>query len=242
MQSYSNKHLIEVMCHFNFIPSDVVWDIGYFGQFFDKISLLGFTEREEKKGLSFEFSTNSKPSSPPKVNDVDPQMIFRDPKRRFAITMGERLLSFHIVSEYKDWESFNTDLMVPFMGKYLELGIYNQILSCQVTYLNTFNFNDSDVLSEYFQIVSPPLKNVGTETMVNVSKNYLTNNGIVLITRLLPQSSVAGEKKIMVECGALGQLDGGFPIENWKIISSDVRQPIRNFFESIITTKLRGTL
>jgi uncharacterized protein (TIGR04255 family) len=230
------------MCTFNFLPGEVNWDSGFFGQFFDMIRDEGFTQREEKKGVKFEI-TPQIPAAVPTMQELDSQMIFRDPERKFAITMGKQLLSFHIVSTYADWESFNNELIIPYMGKYIGLGIYEKILSCQVLYLNSFRFDGKDSLSDYFKIVTPPMSQIGTEVFVNVNKSYLTPKGITLSVRVIPQpAAVPGTNQIMMECGAIGMVNNGLPIADWRSISGSVRQPIREFFEAIITPKLRETL
>ncbi|SDH70780.1 TIGR04255 family protein [Pedobacter terrae] len=239
---YSNRHLKEVVCTFKFIQGSVKWDSAFFGQYFDKIIGYGFTERQEKKGIVFQFNP-AMGNQASTVQEGESQMIFRNPEKNYAITMGNQFISFHIVSTYKNWEVFNEKLMKPFMEKYIELGIYEKLFSCQLVYLNSFGFSPNDNLSEYFMVISNPLTQFGREANVQVAKNYITHNGIILNLRITPQpAGTDGLIPYMLECGATGTMQEGADIKDWQKISSDVRQPVRDFFESIITHKLRGIL
>lgn len=239
---YSNKHLKEVVCTFKFLQGSTKWDSAFFGQYYDKIISSGFTERQEKKGIVFEFNPASG-NQASTVQEGESQMIFRDPSRNYAITMGNQFISFHIVATYSNWESFNKDLMKPMMDKYLELGIYDKLFNCQLVYLNRFDFTHAEALSDYFTVLSTPLKQFGREANVQLAKNYVTPNHIVLNLRITPQPTpTEGGMTYMLECGATGTIPNGKTIGEWQSVSTDVRKPVRDFFESIITHKLRGTL
>lgn len=239
---YSNKHLKEVVCTFKFIQGSTKWDSAFFGQFYDKIIDGGFNERQEKKGIVFEFNP-ALGNQASTIQEGESQMIFRNTAKNYAITMGNQFISFHIVATYETWEKFNDDLIRPYMEKYLELGIYEKLFSCQLVYLNQFNFSDKEELSDYFTALSPSLKQFGREANVQLAKNYITANGVVLNLRLTPQP-IAHEQTMtyMLECGATGTIPTGGEIKNWQSVSADVRKPVRDFFESIITQRLRGTL
>ncbi|MBB6235644.1 uncharacterized protein (TIGR04255 family) [Pedobacter sp. AK013] len=241
---YSNKHLKEVLCTFKFLPGPIKWDSGFFGQFYDKIQADGFSLRQEKKGIVFEIGNlNNGVPITPNVQEAETQMIFRNPEKNYAISMGNSYVTFHIVNTYESWEVFNESLMQPFMEKYLELGIYDKIQTCQVVYLNSFEIIAEDPLSDYFTVVSPPFNTFGREAAVQVSKNYVATNGIVLNFKINPQPTAKqNTKSIMLECGAVGTVTMGRPISDWKTMSQDIKNPVRDFFESIITEKLRQTL
>ena len=241
---YSNKHLKEVVCTFRFVQGSIKWDSAFFGQFYDKIINEGFSERQEKKGIVFEVNANMNNGNlhAPTIQEAESQMIFRNKTKNYAITMGSQFVSFHSVSTYLDWDNFNENLVGPFIAKYIELGIYDQILSCQVVYLNQFNFDENESLSDYFTVVTSPFEKFGKEKSVQIAKSYQTDNNVMLNFRINPQPSVQGIKSLMLECGAVGTLVGGTSITNWKNMSQGVKAPIRDFFESIITDKLRRTL
>lgn len=243
---YTNSHLKEVLCTYKFVPGQTKWDSAFFGQFYDKISDAGFTERQEKKGIIFEINGTEKKGTDailPNVQEAESQMIFRNPTQNFAITMGNSMLSFHIVSTYENWEVFNEKLMAPFIEKYIELSIYDKIQSCQVVYLNQFELAEDQKLSDYFTVVSPPFEEFGKETSVQVTKKYTTSNGAVLILRISPQNKQPSTSKtITLECGANGNIANGIDIREWKTVSQNIKNPIKNFFECIITEKLRQSL
>lgn len=242
---YTNKHLKEVLCTFQFIPGSIKWDSAFFGQFFEKIVGAGFTAREERKGVLLELAGNKNNALPqvPTVQETEPQMIFRNPATNMAITMGNSMVSFHIVDTYDNWQVFNEKLMTPFMEKYIELGIYEKIKSCQVVYLNKFEFSEEQNISKYFSVVSPPFDQFGREVNVQISKSYVTSQGAVLNFRLSPiPPTLPLTKSFMLECGAVGNLDDGADIHLWKEISQDIKNPVKAFFESIITDSLRKTL
>lgn len=245
MKSYTNNNLREVVCSFNFLDEDdITWDSGYFGQYYDKIKDLGFTQRNERKGIKIQFNGNADQiteGGAASVEEVGSEMIFRNPEKGLAIIMGDRKISFHIVTGYIDWYTFYETFMRPCLNLYLEVGIYKRPDFCQVIYLNEFTFDPWESLADFFTIVTPPLSDVGIEGSVLVQKNYIANQ-LGLLVKLNANPTPDEKKFVIVECGATSL---PYP-ENQELgllaLANKTKEPIRDFFENIITDKLRSIL
>jgi uncharacterized protein (TIGR04255 family) len=160
---YSNKHLTEVICSFEFLEVSMKWDSIYFGSYFEKIRPLGFTERQERKAMKFQtLPGNSNTGSIPPLTPED-QFVFKNPAKNWGITMSKGVISFHILKEYASWMIFRDELIVPFYTLYLDLGLGSGLRNCTVMYLNQFEKRVSDNLSDYFTIVSNIDKQFGPE-------------------------------------------------------------------------------
>ena len=120
--NYKNKHLTEVVCGFEFERDSNPWDSTYFGQYFEKIKQDGFSEKQERKSLQIQFNhSNFQAPMISTSSGEDDEVIFKNNLKGWAILLGKSKISFHIVRDYKKWEDFRDNLIVPFYNKYLEL-------------------------------------------------------------------------------------------------------------------------
>ena len=243
---YLNHHLTEVMCAFTFKQGEVGWDATYFGNYFDKIKELGFINKQERKGIQVQFSNNVEELLNPQkpfVQELSSQIIYKNDEQGKAIVLGEKQISFHVIKDYKLWDNFFKDLIVPAYNKYLELGLNNKLQTCQVTYLNKFIIKENEELSKYFTLIQKSLSDEGTEEFTLIDTRYKTKKNIVLNPKLIA-GGIEKETKnriINMECTAIAVLTDNINID-WVNIANDVHEPIRNFFEKSITDTLRQTL
>jgi len=245
MNAYTNNSLREVVCKFQFLESETKWDSAYFGQYFDKIKDTGFTLRQEQKGVRVNFDLVSKDDklSPPKMEEMQSQMIFQNPDKGFAILMGFKTVSFHIVNNYTNWENFCKDLLEPYLVKYLELGLYSKAESCGVVYLSDMKFPLEASLNDYYTVIPAPLEGFGEEDIVIAQKNYFNrNDATALIYRLHATRSMDINKNVEFECS--GWTLPSEAHNNMELIdlARKTHGPIRAFFEGLITDKLRKIL
>lgn len=239
LTQYSNKHLIEVSCGFQFPQETMTWDSTYFGQYYDKIKDVGFTEKQERKGVQITFNNIASGNVPVSSSEIEDQVIFKNNFNGWAIAMGRNKISFHIVNNYSNWNDFVENFISPFLNKYLELGLGNGIRNCNIVYLNRFEKAITEKLSDYFTIISQINSDFGIEKNTSLQR-VIENEKNILITRLNTQ--VANDKlNINFECGAICKSLECMSQE-WKRQAENTHEPIRLFFESLITEKLRNEL
>lgn len=241
---YSNNHLVEVICGFQFPEESTPWVSTFFGQYFDLIKSYGFIEREERKGVQMAFGLKVSELGSPQVTtpQIEDQIVFRNSSRGFAIILSKQKISFHSVKEYPGWDIFLREMIFPFSELYRSLGLGNGKLICHVVYLNKF-IQPLDVdLASLFNIVSPMDKSLGEEKGTFIQR-VLTNEDAILITKVNSQINEQSKlREINFECGAICtnleiQLNA-----SWDVQASCAHEPIRPFFESIIKEQLRQTL
>ena len=236
---------MEVACSFTFQEEEVKWDSAYFGQYYDKIKGKGFTIRNERKGIQVNVSANIEDTTKTNASlqESDTQMIFQDPNKGFAITMGNKALSFHVVRNYIDWDQFNSELLIPFYNSYSDLGLYKKVVNCQILYLNQFFLNVNESLSDYFTVVTQPLHDIGIEGTVFIQKSYIDSAKEMGLLFKINSNLISDEKKMVaLECGAVSlpsPSNQNIPLIE---LAAKVHKPIRDFFENIVTDKLREIL
>jgi len=239
---YSNHHLVEVNCGFQFMNETTVWDSTFFGQFYEKIKADGFTEREERKGVQIKFDGNLKNKGivPLTSSEIEDQIIFKNNIKGMAIAMGKNRISFHIVRDYSTWEDFITNLIEPYTKIYKQLGLGNGTRQCSIVYLNRFLKQNDEKLSDYFTIISPIDSKFGIERTTSIQR-VIENDTNFLITKLNSQARPDG-LNINLECGAICKSVICMNTPDWIYQANQTHAPINNFFESIITEKLRKEL
>jgi uncharacterized protein (TIGR04255 family) len=241
LKQYSNHHLIEVNCGFQFPQETLGWDSTFFGQYYEKIKSKGFNEKEERKGVQITFKeVRDSGQSPFTSSEIEDQVIFKDNEKGWAIAMGKSKISFHIVKGYTNWNDFLSHFIVPYFTFYKELGLGNGVRQCNMVYLNRFSKSPAEKLSDYFTMISEIDSKFGIET-TTVLQRIIENDSNLLITKLHTQILPSGPS-INLECGAICKSIVCMNSEDWASQANQTHQPIREFFESLITQKLRDQL
>lgn len=239
---YSNKHLIEVNCGFQFPEETSQWDSTFFGQYYEKIKDKGFTDKEERKGVQIIFNNISVEPTKPVVSTspVEDQVVFRDNIKGLAIIIGKGKISFHCVQNYAEWDIFVSSFIKPFYEIYEKLGLGNGKRQCNVVYLNRFECNHEIELSKYFTIISSMDSNFGKEVITNVQRLF-SNKENLLIAKL--NSQIVEEKQIVnLECGAVCINEDYINNTDWISQANKTHEPIKSFFESVVTNELKSEL
>jgi uncharacterized protein (TIGR04255 family) len=242
LRQYSNRHLVEVNCGFQFQNESTLWDSTFFGQFYEKIKSDGFNEKQERKGVQIKFEPNSKgnTSLPFTSSEVEDQVIFKNTDKGWAIAMGKNRISFHVLKNYTNWLDFASNVIQPYSQHYRALGLGNGIRTCNIIYLNQFIKPVGEQLSDYFNIISPINSSYGIETITSLQR-IVESNVNLLITKLNSQA-VANRLNINLECGAVCKNIACMNNSDWIEQANQTHGPVRGFFESIITEKLRAEL
>jgi uncharacterized protein (TIGR04255 family) len=165
------------------------------------------------------------------------QFVFKNPTKDWGIVMSKGAVSFHFLKDYAGWATFRDELICPFYKLYLELGLDNGLRNCTVMYLNRFEKQVSERLSEYFTIVSDIDKKFYPEKNTIVQRLFKGPDDQILVTKLTAQDIVGGKYQINLECGAVST--GNM---NWLEQAEKTHGPILNFFDSIITEKQKKDL
>jgi uncharacterized protein (TIGR04255 family) len=181
---YSNRHLVEVNCGFQFLNETTAWDSTFFGQFYEKIKSDGFTERQERKGVQIKFDGNqtNKDAAPITSSEIEGQIIFKNNSKGMAIAMGKSRISFHIVKDYKGWLDFVTNFIEPYTNIYKELGLGNGERQCSVVYLNQFIKQNDEKLSDYFTIISQIDSKFGVERTTSIQRVIENDINFLILT------------------------------------------------------------
>lgn len=239
---YTNRHLVEVNCGFQFLNETTSWDSTFFGQFYEKIKGEGFTERQERKGVQIKFDGNlkNKGVAPLTSSEIEDQIIFKNNTKGMAIAMGKDKISFHIIRDYKNWGDFLTNFIEPYTKIYRDLGLGNGTRQCSIVYLNRFVKQNDEKLSDYFTIISPIDTKFGIERTTLVQR-VVENDINFLIAKLNSQARPDG-LNINLECGAICKSVVCMNAQDWIDQANQTHEPINNFFESLITEKLRKEL
>lgn len=239
-KNYKNNHLVEVNCGFQFIDDTSNWDSTYFGQFYELIKSDGFNEKVERKGIQVTIkddknSTNSKIAS----QEVEEQVIFKNSNNGFAILIAKNRISFHSVGNYINWKYFTEEFILPNLEKYLKLGLGNGNYKLNVLYLNKFNTNTNDKISDYLSFYNE-IDNVGE--IVEVDNNFRRIFKKEDLTLMIRGNRIKDLNNIIhLECGSF--LDSKNLNINTVIESlNKAHSPIRDLFENSITAKLKETL
>jgi len=238
-----NRHLIEVICSFSFLEETTEWDSIFFGSFYELIKADGFTERQERKGVQISFSGNLNNGLEPPVpsaHSIEAQVIFKNPVKGTAILLGKNQLSFHCLSNYSTWENFISTVVRPYSERYRSLGLGNGKQQCSIVYLNRFQYSGQDDLSEYFNLITPLSKDLGNEMSTTVQR--VVSNGKNLLIAKLNKATAEDVQTVNLECGSVcidGSIMGS---DDWIGQANSTHEPVRDFFNAIVTQKLITTL
>ena len=239
---YSNKHLVEVNCGFQFPEETVQWDSTFFGQFYEQIKSKGFEHREERKGVQITFNGAmfSSGKSPVAASQIEDQVIFKNNETHQAILLGKNRVSFHIVKDYKGWDYFLNEFINPYSEIYKSLGLGNGKRQCSIVYLNRFIKDANEDLSIYFNLISHVDEKFGKEAMT-VIQRVISSDKNLLIAKLNSQLTDTIQN-INLECGAVCVNEECMKKTDWSYQANQTHEPILNFFEAVITEKLKEEL
>ena len=238
---YSNLHLVEVNCGFQFHKETTPWDSTFFGRFYEKIIKYGFKGKEERKGFQVKFGIDARrnlPISP--TSEIEDQVIFKN-NDGMAILMAKNKISFHIVRNYTIWEDFVSKLIKPFSEIYRSLELGNGERNCNLIYLNKFVKPSTGKLSDYFTIVSP-LNEALDGIEINTVVQRVVDNGKNLLIAKLNSQLNNNMYNINLECGSMNKDSALMNGEDWIDQANKTHKPVNDFFESIITQNLRDEL
>jgi uncharacterized protein (TIGR04255 family) len=242
LSQYSNGHLIEVNCGFQFLNETTEWDSTFFGLYYEKIKELGFVEKQQRKGVQIKFEGNliDTDKSPITSSQVEDQVVFRNNDKGWAIVMGKNKISFHIVKGYTVWNDFVGNFIKPFSELYKSLGLGNGTHQCSVVYLNNFIKPKTEKLSDFFTLISPLDAKFGLESNTFVQRIISDKDNLLIakFNSLLNNDNL----NITLECGAVCVNKTSIESQDWLQQADSTHDPIKDFFEELITEKLRKEL
>jgi uncharacterized protein (TIGR04255 family) len=173
---------------------------------------------------------------------LDDLVVFKNSVNGWGITMGKDRISFHIVKDYPGWESLRDKLIKPFYEIYANLGLGGVPRQNSVIYLNKIRKPITEKYTDYFTIISPLQEAFGIETSFFVQRVF-NKEANTLVAKLFSQP-IAGSNEIdiILECGAVCISNDLIHDANWLRQAEETHSPIKDFFEAMITDKLRKEL
>ena len=230
---YLNHKIAEAVCAFRFNPELNPWDITLFAEYYNLISDI-YTKKQEVK--PFEVKLNINPEQQLNRTDMkyhDISMVFKNEKENYAILLGNNYISFHTLNHYPGWEVFNKELINEYLGKYFSMGLGKGLLSAQMIYINTFQIEKTEKLSDYLVFV-PEMENFGEgdelshffQSAYNISPNKILN-----LRTILNVNAPERLKKITLECNCIANnIDNS---SEWANLSKDAHDAAKNAFIKI---------
>ena len=202
------KHdLVEVLCSFGFEPNANPWDSTFFGEFYEKIKTIGFTEKQEQKGIQFKVEIDARTPAIPRASaDVlETRMLFRNSNTNSAIILAPNFISFHKLAPYASWETFRKESIEPGLRIYQELGLgLHRLLQTQVLYLNKYEFERGVGLSEKFKFIPEVDKmGIGKEKSLRFQSQYDFDPNLIMQIKLNANSLSNGRKDVVLECSCI---------------------------------------
>jgi len=210
----SSKHeLVEVLCSFSFDPIANPWDSTFFGEFYENIKELGFTEKQEQKGIQFkvEFNPITPESSKATSDELETRMLFRNSKSNSAIILAPHFVSFHKLAPYLNWEAFRDNEIIPGFRRYNKVGLgIKGLIQTQMLYLNKYDFEKGTALSDKFKFLPSIEKfGIGKEKSLQFQSKYEFEPNLLMQIRLNASIVNEDKKTVTLECSCLANnLDG----------------------------------
>ncbi|MEK7433273.1 MAG: TIGR04255 family protein [Cyanobacteriota bacterium] len=204
---FKNHKITEALCAFRFESTIDNIGISLFGEYFNKIKSDGFIHQKDFEPLKFSFQINpSDRSSQNKIEEDNLTMLFTNSEKNFSILIRQNYISFHALkNSYSGWDNFFNNYVKVYLEKYLELESNVSIKNTQMLYLNNFEIDINENLSDYLNCV-PNSQNFGesSEFYLLSQSNYKIkpNLDVILKTGLKIEDSTS-LKKITLECNCI---------------------------------------
>ncbi len=205
--STSKHELVEVLCSFGFEPNANPWDSTFFGEYYDKIKEIGYSEKQEQKGIQFKVEIDSRTPTTPRASadELETRMLFRNSTTNSAIILAPNFISFHKLKPYSTWEQFRSETIEPGMKIYQSLGLgLHGLLQTQMLYLNKYDFESGIGLSEEFRFI-PEVDRMGfgKERSLRFQSQYDFDPNLIMQIKLNANSLPDGRKDVVLECSCL---------------------------------------
>lgn len=206
MSKTTHSHnLTEVLCGFWFNPTSNVWDSTFFGKYYEEIRDLGYSEKQEQKGVQIKLglkNDSGKTISSSEINEVESRMVFKNTKENFATLMAPNFISFHKLTPYISWENLLENQAVPGIEKYNNIGLGKDVEQVQALYLNKYTLDINEKLSDYFNFI-PSIQEFG----IGIESNLVFESQYELEPNLLQQIKLnsiidhsSNTKNVFLEC------------------------------------------
>lgn len=233
------KHILaEVICGFTFNPVGSKWDSTYFGEYYKKILNLGFSEKSEQKGVKVKVQVNLnsgtvKGNSSEQNNSAESRMIFRNSKDNSAIILSPNYISFHKLAPYNNWEDFLDRLIKPGISHYSELGLFGNLSSIGLLYLNQYEVPEEFELSDLFAFL-PNVRIQGAESEENIfyMTQYKIESDLLAQIKLNVAKKTRNMKIVTLECSCTIQSPTESP--DWLTLATKAHSANGKVFNHLI--------
>jgi uncharacterized protein (TIGR04255 family) len=233
---YQNHKITEAVCAFRFNPYANKWDVTDYAMFYNKVKDLGFSNKQEIRPVQISFQ--QKPDeihNNPQTQEGDIQMVFKNNVGNKAILLGPNFISFHSLNGYLGWEIFSGNFIKEILKIYFDLGFGNYLLNAQMLYINNFQLENNQKLSDYLTFV-PQSENFGQgEELSHLFQSvyHIAPNKQLQIKTILNISNPDRMKNVILECNCIAT--NTHNNIDWDTLSKDAHDAAKNAFLNVST-------
>lgn len=202
-----NHQLQEVLCGFRFNSEKNSWDSTYFGKYYEVIQDIGYTEKQEQKGFEVKFDLKpdlNKKFPEAQYSEAEARMLFKNSSNNEAILMANNYISFHKLPPYENWEVMVKNQVEPGLERYKKIGLGNELNQVQMLYLNKYEFDEKEKLSDKFHFI-PAIEDfgIGTEKTLQFQSQYDLETNLIVQIKLNAHLTDKKSKVVFLECSCI---------------------------------------
>jgi uncharacterized protein (TIGR04255 family) len=234
---YKKHKITEAVCAFNFQDE---WDIVLLSEYSKKIEDLGFSKRQDIKPIqvNFQFQPGVIPS--PTVQEGGVSMVIKNQDETEAVLMSKNYISFHTLNHYPGWDVFFPKTITPLLKMYFELGLGKGVLNSLMLFVNNFEIQENENLSEYLNFV-PNMNDFGKGTS-EVGHFFQSNfksepNLNISLKTVFNANPIDKSKKVTLECSCTASNEN--EKHSWEQLAEAAHLNAKNAFIKITQDKFK---
>lgn len=247
---YGNHFVREAICTFRFVNYEQTKDyLEYTWQFYQAIKEDGFTQKQRRP-----VHVNLKLHQDVAIEDVTPTVtqgsiatVFTNSETGYSIIFDEDLISFNCVNNYRGWDLLVNEFIIPYLHKYIDLGIPQQLQNAQMAYINDVPLGDSERLSDYLAFIPAiGMSDKSNELAIVFQGHYQMSPTVIASAQAMLNPEVTdGEKRAIIECNSIATASE--PVDkDWlnhaMSLASQAHLNARIVFDSIVTPHFKNRI
>jgi uncharacterized protein (TIGR04255 family) len=228
----TNTHIVEVLFAMWFKPNLNEWDSTYFGRYFERISALGYTEKQEQKQIEVKFEMGPKAGTPPAIKEGNSiRMVFKNPTKKTAIILSDNFISFHKLPPYENWQHLMSEIVEPGFEAYKKLGLGKGLKEVQSLYLNKYVLDKDQSLASVIKFW--PVIDQGFESGILFQTKYEMPEGVSIQIKLNGTAIIStGKRELNFECSSF--VKATEENSDYKILSQKAHDSANSAYEKLM--------
>ncbi|ABG57530.1 TIGR04255 family protein [Cytophaga hutchinsonii] len=241
---FQNHKITEAVCAFRFDPEqNTPWDLTFFAEYYNAIKTNGYEIKQEIKPFQLNFNINVKEGlNKSEVLPGETQMVFKTKDQKYAILMAQNYISFHSLNHYLGWDIFLPKVIEDCINPYLEMGLGKGLISAQMIFINNFDIEEGEALSDYL-VFLPQMKDFGQGQEIShvFNSNYLIKPNKQLSLKTILNNNIAdSSKKVIVESNCLASnIDSSIKLTD---LIQEAHDSARNAFIKIASDSFKAKI